>query len=586
VAGPSVVVRFLGDLSGLKKSGDEVEQTGSKLKSFALKAGGAIAGAFAVEKVVDFARASVTAASDLSESMSKVGVVFGTAAGGVEQWAKTAATTMGMSTQAALEAASTYGNLAVSLGLPQDQAAQMSTSLTGLASDLASFNNVPVDQALDALRSGLTGETEPLKKFGVALNQAAIEQEAMALGLKKGNEPLTAAAKAQATYSLIMKSTTTAQGDFARTSDGLANQQRILAAKTADLQAAFGQLLLPVITALVSALTTYLLPAFEAISSWVSQHGDVVLAAFLGFGTIIAAVLVPSFIAWAAAAGAAAIATIAAAAPFIAIGAVIAGVAYLIITNWDTVVEVTTAAFDAVVGAVSTAFDWVKSNWPLILAIITGPIGAAVLVVTRHWDTIRDAASSVVDWVRTNWPLLLAIITGPIGLAVLTVQRNWDTIKEGAQSVYDAIKGVFDGIAGVISGVVGAVESAVGRVVDAIRDPINAVLRAWNGVSLTMPKVEVPDWVPGIGGKGFGGFTVDFPNVPLLAAGGVFASPTLAVVGDAPGLEVVAPEALLRRVVAEETGGGSYNLTIQTLRADPGDVAWAFRRLELMAGGI
>jgi hypothetical protein len=586
VAGPTVVVRFLGDLTGLQKSSREVEAQGSKLKDFAVKAGGALAGAFAVEKLVTFAKEGVDAASNLSESVSKVGVVFGEAATGVEAWAKNAAESMGLSTQAALEAAATYGNLAVSLGIPGPQAADMSKSLVGLASDLASFNNVPVDQALDALRSGLTGETEPLKKFGVAINAAAIEQEALALGLKTGNQPLTAAAKAQATYALVMKQTTTAQGDFSRTSDGLANQQRILAARTENLKAAFGQVLLPVITSVVTALNNYLLPAFNALSSWISNNQTVLVAAFIGFGTVIAAVLVPSFIAWAASAGAAAIATLAAAAPFIAIGAVIAGVAYLIINNWDTIVAATKAAWDAVVGAIKAVFTWVKTNWPLLLAILTGPIGAAVLVIMRNWDTIKDGVTAVWQWVADKWSAIVGAISSAGGSIATLMGSIVGAIKlpiAAATEVYDWVKDKFGALAGFIEGVVGSISSAASSIANAIKAPINAVIRAWNGLSFTMPKVEIPDWVPGVGGKGFGGFTIDFPNLPTLAAGGVLTSPTLFVGGEA-GTEVVAPEALLRRIVAEESGRGTYNLTIQTLRADPADVAWAFRRLELMAG--
>lgn len=586
MAGPTVVVRFLGDLTGLQKSSREVEAQGSKLKDFAVKAGGALAGAFAVEKLVTFAKEGVDAASNLSESVSKVGVVFGEAATGVEAWAKNAAESMGLSTQAALEAAATYGNLAVSLGIPGPQAADMSKSLVGLASDLASFNNVPVDQALDALRSGLTGETEPLKKFGVAINAAAIEQEALALGLKTGNQPLTAAAKAQATYALVMKQTTTAQGDFSRTSDGLANQQRILAARTENLKAAFGQVLLPVITSVVTALNNYLLPAFNALSSWISNNQTVLVAAFIGFGTVIAAVLVPSFIAWAASAGAAAIATLAAAAPFIAIGAVIAGVAYLIINNWDTIVAATKAAWDAVVGAIKAVFTWVKTNWPLLLAILTGPIGAAVLVIMRNWDTIKDGVTAVWQWVADKWSAIVGAISSAGGSIATLMGSIVGAIKlpiAAATEVYDWVKDKFGALAGFIEGVVGSISSAASSIANAIKAPINAVIRAWNGLSFTMPKVEIPDWVPGVGGKGFGGFTIDFPNLPTLAAGGVLTSPTLFVGGEA-GTEVVAPEALLRRIVAEESGRGTYNLTIQTLRADPADVAWAFRRLELMAG--
>ena len=125
----------------------------------------------------------VDAASSLAESQSKVNVVFGDSAKAVTDFANTAAEKMGMSKQAALEAAGTFGNLIQAFGLGQGQAKEMSTTLVQLASDLASFNNTSTEDAIQALRSGLSGETEPLKKYGVALNDVRLKQVAMNMGL-------------------------------------------------------------------------------------------------------------------------------------------------------------------------------------------------------------------------------------------------------------------------------------------------------------------------------------------------------------------------------------------------------------------
>lgn len=199
---------------------------------------------------------SITAASDLNETLSKSRVVFRGHADEVIAWSENSAEAMGMSQNAALGAAATYGNLFVSLGLAEEQAGSMSTSLVGLAGDLASFNNVDPTEALDALRSGLVGETEPLRRFGVNLNEATLSQKAMEMGListTKGTLP--AAAKAQAAYALILEQTKTAQGDFARTSDGLANRQRIAAAKVEDAFASMGQAILPLAAEIVPVVT-------------------------------------------------------------------------------------------------------------------------------------------------------------------------------------------------------------------------------------------------------------------------------------------------------------------------------------------
>jgi hypothetical protein len=188
------------------------------------------------------AKDSIAAASDLNETQSKVAVVFGKSAAQVLNFGKTSATSLGQSSQQAEEAAATFGNLFVAMKLGQGQSAQMSTKLVQLAGDLASFNNVDPATALEALRSGLVGEVEPLRKFGVNLDDASLRLEAVKLGLEKTTKQvLPPAIKAQAAYALIMEQTKTAQGDFQRTSGGLANQQRILTAEFQNAEAGIGR---------------------------------------------------------------------------------------------------------------------------------------------------------------------------------------------------------------------------------------------------------------------------------------------------------------------------------------------------------
>ena len=195
---------------------------------------------------------SVKAASDLEESQNKVQVVFGESADSINRWAKDSAQAFGLSKQAAFEAVGTFGNLFRAMDVATPTAAKMSKQLVVLAADLASFNNANPEEVLLALRSGLVGEAEPLRKFGVSLSAARIETEALKMGLAATKDELTAGAKAQAAYSIIMKDTALAQGDFARTSDGLANQMRTAKAEFEDAAASIGVILLPVFTKLVS----------------------------------------------------------------------------------------------------------------------------------------------------------------------------------------------------------------------------------------------------------------------------------------------------------------------------------------------
>lgn len=188
---------------------------------------------------------SIAAASDLNESVSKSKVVFGDSADEIEKWAETSATAMGISKQAALEQSGTLGNLLLSMGKTSSQAAEMSKTMVQLAADLGSFNNVDAEEVLVAMRSGLTGEIAPLRRFGVNLTDVTLKAKAMELGLYDGVGAIDVNAKSSAAYALILEQTTTAQGDFARTSKGMANQQKILTAQLQDSSAELGGVLIP-----------------------------------------------------------------------------------------------------------------------------------------------------------------------------------------------------------------------------------------------------------------------------------------------------------------------------------------------------
>ena len=130
----------------------------------------------------------------------------------------------------------------------------MSKSMVQLAGDMASFHDQDPTEMLEKLRSGLSGEAEPLRKFGILISEAAVKQKAYQLGIAKTGAELTEAQKVQARYALIMEQSSKAQGDFARTSDSVANKQRTLAAETENTAAAFGQSLLPVMQALQTVM--------------------------------------------------------------------------------------------------------------------------------------------------------------------------------------------------------------------------------------------------------------------------------------------------------------------------------------------
>lgn len=260
----SIQVQITGDTSSLQKAfksaTKDASSFGSKVGSAlgTMAKAGALAGvALGVGAVVGMKKA-VDAASDLSEQVNKAGVVFGKSGKEVIDWSDGLVTNFGISQRAALEAAGTFGNMLVPMGFTRKAAGDMSQKMVELAGDMSSFNNASPEDTLEAIRAGLAGEAEPLRKFGVFLSDARLKTEALTMGLYDGKGALDANAKASATYALILKDTHDAQGDFARTNEGFANSQRVVAAAWENIQAQLGGLLLPTFAKATTAVAGFL----------------------------------------------------------------------------------------------------------------------------------------------------------------------------------------------------------------------------------------------------------------------------------------------------------------------------------------
>lgn len=194
------------------------------------------------------AKKSIEAASDLSETINKTGVIFAGSKDEILDWSETSAKALGQSRRQALDAASTFATFGKAAGLSGTELTGFAKSLTGLSADLASFYNTSPEDAITAIGAALRGESEPIRRYGVLLNDAALKQRAMEMGIYDGNGALTAQQKVLAAYSEILSQTTDAQGDFARTSEGLANQTKILKANIANLTAEVGAKAVPAVT--------------------------------------------------------------------------------------------------------------------------------------------------------------------------------------------------------------------------------------------------------------------------------------------------------------------------------------------------
>lgn len=177
------------------------------------------------------------------------------------KFAETSAQALGQTKQQVLDAQATFGIFGKSAGLAGKDLSGFTGQLTTLATDLASFNNTSVEESIEAIGAALRGEAEPMRKYGVLLDDASMRQQALRMGLiKTTKQALTPQQKVLAAQALIMEQTKDAQGDFARTSGGLANQQRILKAEFQNMSAELGMAFLPAVTKAAQCSTSPLYP--------------------------------------------------------------------------------------------------------------------------------------------------------------------------------------------------------------------------------------------------------------------------------------------------------------------------------------
>ncbi|OXB01751.1 hypothetical protein B0A75_04735 [Flavobacterium oncorhynchi] len=249
----TINVRFSVDLkqfsSEMQNALRQIEKTGKEFQKV-----GRMMSTYVTTPILAAAAASIKFASDYDESLNKVDAAFKGSSAEVRAFAKTSLETFGIAEGTALDMAAAYGDMGTSMGLTRAEAAKMSTSLVGLAGDLASFKNISIDVANTALASIFTGETESLKKMGIVMTEVNLIQFALNSGIKKNYKEMSQAEKVNLRYNYVLSVTKNSQGDFARTSGGAANQMRIFQESMKQLAQQFGAVILPAFTRLVKSV--------------------------------------------------------------------------------------------------------------------------------------------------------------------------------------------------------------------------------------------------------------------------------------------------------------------------------------------
>lgn len=380
-AGPAgtVTVDVEGDYSKLRQGLDKqgAAAGGRFGQSFGASFGRKIANAGAAYLGASFLKGTIAEASDLAEATNVTGLAFGDARKAADDFANGSAQAIGMSESATRALQAQLGNVIVGFGATQKEAVSASEELIVRAADMGSAWNASTQEVSEAITAAFTTSTEPIRRFGVIIDQAGIKQRALDLGLIKSGEELDNNSKRLAVTSLIMEQTNNVAGDFANTQDGVANSSKQVTAMWEDMQAGLGQALLPVLSEVLSVMKGLGPEGMRLI----------IVGASITFG------LVKIAQAGQALSG---VFNLLAANPWVLAGLAIVAIGVAIWQNWDTVKAAGSKLvgwFTGAAGAIGGAFSGIGDT-------IAGPFRTAFNFIARAWNaTVGKLAFTVPSWV-------------------------------------------------------------------------------------------------------------------------------------------------------------------------------------------
>lgn len=373
-------------------------------------------------KALDTIKTGIDYASDLAEVQNVVDVTFGSATEAINSWSKECLAAYGMNEVSAKRYAGTLGAMLKSSGLAGDTIVDMSKDMVGLAGDMASFYNLDLETAFEKIRSGISGETEPLKQLGINMSVANLEAYALSQGITTAYNEMSQAEQVMLRYNYLMSTTADAQGDFARTQDSYANQTRLLSESWLEFTGIMAEQLLPVLTTIVSWLNN--------IVAFLTENADMVSAVLVGLATTVGILAV----AW----------VVHAAAQWLAVAANQALIVSLL-SNPILWIALIIGVLVAAMYRWIQSIGGVKNAWEICkLALIVG------------WNAVKLAFFTGVYWVidlvdklKLCWQkagVAIANFMGDMKVSVLTILQN---MINGAIDIINKFIGVLNKIPGV-----------------------------------------------------------------------------------------------------------------------------------------
>lgn len=488
-------VKALGEQ--MKKAGQKISAVGSKLtKSVTVP-------------LVALGTASAKLASDYEENLNKIDVAFGASAEAVKEWANNAIDEFGLSKVAATDAVSAFGALGKGIGLAEDDAAEMSITLTGLSADLASYFNTSNDDSAKALEGIFTGETEALKKFGVVMNETNLKQFAEDQGLVW--QELDQTQKTMIRYQFVLSKTTDAQGDYSRTSDGTANSVKTFKAALENLGTSIGENVLPVITPLINKVTE-ILKQFDELSPKTKKAIVTFLLVAVAVGPLL--VVLGKL--------ATGIGTILTLAPllagglspwiFVIGGAITAGI--LLYKNWDKIKEEAAELAEKLSEAWESVKTWTTETWANVKSTVTSKFNAVKTAISLAIANIRyrisTAWTNIKTWTTDTWEAIKTdvvdkfetaktTVTDAVELVKTTLTDTWETIKQDTTDRWEEIKSAitkpFDEARSTVEGIINTIKGwfpiDIGNIFKNIKLPHFSITEGESILGISIPKISV-----------------------------------------------------------------------------------------------
>ena len=538
------------DSDGAIKSMEKIEKTADKTSKKAdelankFKSIGTKMTVGLTVPITAFGTYAVKMASDLNEVQNVVDTTFENSSETINKFAKSAAEQFGISELSAKQFTGTMGAMLKSMGLGNKDITDMSIALSGLAGDMASFYNLDPEEAFEKLRSGISGETEPLKQLGINMSVVNLEAFAMSKGITKSYDSMTQAEQATLRYQYIMETTADAQGDYSKTADSTANKTRTTMLQFQTLSAELGQQLLPIVNDVLGALQS-VIKWFNNLDASGKRVVLILGGIALAIGPVATAIgglitigtgiskITEAMKKWEVVTKLQAVATKAMTIAqgalnavmnmnpisliIIAIVALIA-IIVLLWTKCEWFRDGVMAVINAIWSVIQTVATFIGNIFQTVFNVVSGVFNAIWSVVQTVFNFIWTIVQNYVNFWITVWSTIFNVVSTVLTTIWNTIQSVfnfiWGIISGVINSIISAFRNVANIVKSVFTSVKNAISSLFKGVVNIIKAPINGLIGLINGVIKGLNKIKLPDWVPAIGGKG-----INIPLIPKLATG-------------------------------------------------------------------